>query len=114
MFYGALRFANKRVHPKLCEPLLSDKINNGGFSYGKKEESLMRQLIEKCEITDFAGVQALVKKLTAGMIQESMGTELKATEYTRSMVSERLLKLYSITFLVLSDNDTAVKIKPTA
>jgi len=25
-----------KAYPKLCKPLLSDKINNGGFSYGKE------------------------------------------------------------------------------
>lgn len=35
----------------------------------KKEKSLMRQLIEERWIKDAAGVLALVKELTAGMIQ---------------------------------------------
>jgi len=43
----------------------------------KKEKSLMRQLIEERGITDVAGVQSLVKELTAGMIQEIMDTELE-------------------------------------
>jgi hypothetical protein len=35
----------------------------------KKEKSLMRQLIDERGIKDVAGVQALVKELTAGLIQ---------------------------------------------
>jgi putative transposase len=42
----------------------------------KKEKSLMRQLIEERGIKDIAGVQALVKELTAGLIQEAMDAEL--------------------------------------
>jgi transposase-like protein len=43
---------------------------------GKKEKSLMRQLIEERGVKDVAGVQALVKELTAGLIQEIMDAEL--------------------------------------
>lgn len=43
----------------------------------KKEKSLMRQLIEERGIRDMAGVQALVKELTAGLIQEAMDAELE-------------------------------------
>lgn len=43
----------------------------------KKEKSLMRQLIEERGIKDIAGVQALVKELTAGLIQEAMDAELE-------------------------------------
>jgi transposase-like protein len=43
----------------------------------KREKSLMRQLIEDRGIKDIAGVQALVKELTAGMIQECMDAELE-------------------------------------
>jgi transposase-like protein len=42
----------------------------------KREKSLMRQLIEERGIKDIAGVQALVKELTAGLIQEAMDAEL--------------------------------------
>jgi len=42
----------------------------------KKEKSLMRQLIEERGIKDIVGVQALVKELTAGLIQEAMDAEL--------------------------------------
>jgi transposase-like protein len=42
----------------------------------KKEKSLMRQLIEDRGVKDIAGVQSLVKELTAGMIQEIMDAEL--------------------------------------
>ena len=42
----------------------------------KREKSLMRQLIEERGIKDVAGVQALVKELTAGLIQEAMDAEL--------------------------------------
>jgi len=42
----------------------------------KREKSLMRQLIEERGIKDIAGVQALVKELTAGFIQEAMDAEL--------------------------------------
>ena len=42
----------------------------------KKEKSLMGQLIEERGIKDLAGVQAMVKELTAGMIQEIMDAEL--------------------------------------
>ena len=42
----------------------------------KKEKSLMRQLIDERGIKDIAGVQAMVKELTAGMIQEIMDAEL--------------------------------------
>ena len=38
----------------------------------KKEKSLMRQLIDEREIKDVAGGQALVKELTAGLIEECM------------------------------------------
>jgi putative transposase len=37
----------------------------------------MRQLIDECGIKNVAGVQALVKVLTAGLIQECMGAELE-------------------------------------
>lgn len=43
----------------------------------KKEKSLMRQLIEERGIKDIGGVQALVKELTAGLIQEAMDAELE-------------------------------------
>jgi transposase-like protein len=43
----------------------------------RKEKSLMRQLIEERGVKDIAGVQALVKELTAGMIQECMDAELE-------------------------------------
>lgn len=43
----------------------------------KKEKSLMRQLIEERGIKDIAGVQELVKELTAGLIQETMDAELE-------------------------------------
>jgi transposase-like protein len=36
----------------------------------------MRQLIEERGVKDVAGVQALVKELTAGLIQEIMDAEL--------------------------------------
>ncbi|MCL2060756.1 MAG: IS256 family transposase [Oscillospiraceae bacterium] len=42
----------------------------------KKEKSLMRQLIEERGVKDIAGVQSLVKELTAGMIQDIMDAEL--------------------------------------
>jgi transposase-like protein len=42
----------------------------------KREKSLMRQLIEERGIKDITGVQALVKELTAGLIQEAMDAEL--------------------------------------
>lgn len=42
----------------------------------KREKSLMRQLIEERGIKDIDGVQALVKELTAGLIQEAMDAEL--------------------------------------
>jgi len=42
----------------------------------KREKSLMRQLIEERGIKDIAGVQALVKELTARFIQEAMDAEL--------------------------------------
>lgn len=42
----------------------------------KKEKSLMRQIIDERGIKDVAGVQALVKELTAGLIQEAMDAEL--------------------------------------
>lgn len=42
----------------------------------KREKSLMRQLIEERGIKDIAGVQSLVKELTAGLIQEAMDAEL--------------------------------------
>jgi transposase-like protein len=44
----------------------------------KKEKSLMRQLIDERGIKDVAGVQALVKKLTADLIQECMDAELES------------------------------------
>lgn len=44
---------------------------------GKKEKSLMRQLIEERGIRDMDGVHALVKELTAGLIQECMDAELE-------------------------------------
>ena len=43
----------------------------------KKEKSLMRQLIEERGIRDIDGVHALVKELTAGLIQECMDAELE-------------------------------------
>lgn len=43
----------------------------------KKEKNLMRQLIEERGIKDIAGVQELVKELTAGLIQEAMDAELE-------------------------------------
>jgi putative transposase len=43
----------------------------------KREKSLMRQLIEERGIKDIVGVQALVKELTAGLIQEAMDAELE-------------------------------------
>ena len=42
----------------------------------KKEKSMMRQIIEERGIKDLAGVSAMVKELTAGMIQEIMDAEL--------------------------------------
>lgn len=42
----------------------------------KKEKSLLRQLIDERGVKDMAGVQSLVKELTAGMIQEIMDAEL--------------------------------------
>jgi len=44
----------------------------------KKEKSLMRQLIDERGIKDVAGVQALVKELTADLIQECMDAELES------------------------------------
>lgn len=43
----------------------------------KKEKSLLRQLIDERGIWDIAGIQALVKELTSGFIQEVMDAELK-------------------------------------
>lgn len=43
----------------------------------KKEKSLMRQLIEDRGIKNVAGVQELVKELTANLIQECMDAELE-------------------------------------
>jgi len=43
-----------------------------------KEKSLMRRLIEERGVKDIAGVQALVKELTAGIIQECMDAELES------------------------------------
>lgn len=43
----------------------------------KKEKSLLRQLIDERGIKDVAGVQDLVKELTAGLIQECMDAELE-------------------------------------
>ena len=43
----------------------------------KKEKSLLRQLIDERGIRDIAGVQALVKELTSGFIQEVMDAELE-------------------------------------
>ena len=43
----------------------------------KKEKSLMRQLIEERGIRDMDGVHALVRELTAGLIQECMDAELE-------------------------------------
>lgn len=43
----------------------------------RKEKSLMRQLIEERGIKDLAGVQDMVKELTAGLIQECMDAELE-------------------------------------
>lgn len=43
----------------------------------KKGKSLMRQLIEERGIKDMDGVHALVKELTAGLIQECMDAELE-------------------------------------
>jgi transposase-like protein len=42
-----------------------------------KEKNLMRQLIDDRGVRDLAGVSALVKELTAGMIQEIMDAELE-------------------------------------
>lgn len=39
----------------------------------------MRQLLDECRVKDIAGVQALVKELTAGLIQEAMDAELEET-----------------------------------
>jgi len=44
----------------------------------KKEKSLMRQLIDERGIKDVAGVQTLVKELTADLIQECMDAELES------------------------------------
>ncbi len=44
----------------------------------RKEKSLMRQLIDERGIKDVAGVQALVKELTADLIQECMDAELES------------------------------------
>lgn len=44
---------------------------------GKKEKSLMRQLIEERGIKDMDGVYALVKEMTAGLIQECLDPELE-------------------------------------
>ena len=46
------------------------------FEMAKKEKSMMRQIIEERGIKDLAGVSAMVKELTAGMIQEIMDAEL--------------------------------------
>lgn len=43
----------------------------------KKEKSKLRQLIDERGIKDIAGVQELVKELTAGLIQEIMDGELE-------------------------------------
>lgn len=43
----------------------------------KKEKRIMRQLIGKRGINDVAGVQALVKELTAGLIQSWIHSPLK-------------------------------------
>jgi len=43
----------------------------------KKEKSALRQLIDERGIRDVAGVQALVKELTSGLIQEIMDAELE-------------------------------------
>ncbi|GHU80076.1 hypothetical protein AGMMS49992_32760 [Clostridia bacterium] len=42
----------------------------------KGEKSLLRQLIEERGVKDLGGVHALVKELTASMIQEVMDAEL--------------------------------------
>jgi len=44
----------------------------------KREKSLMRQLIEERGIKDIAGVQALVKELTARFIQEALSCIYKS------------------------------------
>ena len=59
----------------------------------KKEKSLMRQLIEERGIRDMDGVHALVKELTAGLIQECMDAELGknwATAATTTKTSGRI------------------------
>lgn len=43
----------------------------------KREKSILRQSIEERGIKDIAGVQDLVKELTAGLIQEAMDAELE-------------------------------------
>ena len=43
----------------------------------KKEKSLFRQLLDERGIKDLAGVQDLVKELTASFIQEAMDAELE-------------------------------------
>jgi hypothetical protein len=54
----------------------------------KKEKSLMRQLIEERGIKDIAGVQALVKELTAGLIQEAMDAELEEDSVTANTTTK--------------------------
>lgn len=51
------------MYRKLCKSLLSDKINNGGFSCGKKEKNSMKQLLDERGIKDVAGVQAMMNEL---------------------------------------------------
>lgn len=36
-----------RAYRKLCKPLLSDKINNGGFSYGKERKESHADELER-------------------------------------------------------------------
>jgi transposase-like protein len=43
----------------------------------KKEKSLFRQLLDELGIKDLAGVQELVKELTASFIQEAVDAELE-------------------------------------
>lgn len=43
----------------------------------KQEKSMLRQLIDERGIKDVAGVQALVKELTSGLIQGIMDAELE-------------------------------------
>ena len=43
----------------------------------KREKSPLRKLIDERGIRDMEGVQALVKELTSGLIQEIMDAELE-------------------------------------